>query len=163
MKNLLIAAFAVTLAFSACKDDKDDATPSTPGQTGSTALTGKDWRMTESVIVISGTGTTADGTYDLYADKKDCDKDNLSVFNTDKTLVEKAGATKCSPSDADSEPQGTWELLSNNTKLKITPATSGSGPETYDIVTLTESKLSISATETEDGQTTSVKFTYVKN
>lgn len=163
MKNLLIAAFAVTLAFSACKDDKDDATPSTPGQTGSTAITGKDWRMTENNITISGTGTPIDGTTDSYASMEACEKDNLTRFNEDKTIVEKEGPTKCDPSDPDTTPRGTWELMSNNTKLKITPPASGSDPQIYDVTTLTDTKLAFSITSTDDGVTMVVKFAFVKN
>ncbi|MES2690623.1 MAG: lipocalin family protein [Bacteroidota bacterium] len=159
MKKLLIAAFAVTLAFSACKDDKDDATPATPGQTGSAALTGKDWRMTANTYVISGSGSD-DGTTDLFAEKEACEKDDLTRFNDDKTMTEKAGATKCDPSDPDSKPGGTWELMNNNTKLKVTD---GNDPIIFDIVTLNETTLTIKSIDTDAGVTSTINASFTKN
>lgn len=163
MKKLLIAAFALTVAFSACKDDKDDATPAASGQTGSAALTGKDWRMTANTMTISGTGTPLDGTTDNYAEMEACEKDNLTRFNDDKTMVEKEGATKCDPGDPDTVSQGTWELMNNNTKLKITPSAAGSDPQIYDIITLNETTLSGSMTSSSNGATMVLKVTFTKN
>lgn len=158
MKKLLIAACAVTLVFAACKDDKDDATPSN-SQTGGT-LTGIDWRMTANSMTITGAGPF-DGTTDMYAEMEDCEKDNLSRFNEDKTMVEKEGATKCDASDPDVKSTATWELLSNNTKLKVTPT--GGDELVFDIITLNANTLTVKMTETDAGATSTITTTFTKN
>lgn len=116
MKKLLIAFAAGALLIGACKEDEKEVTP--PTNQAVTELTGKNWQMMSNFTVY--TKGTKDSTYNEYATMDACEKDDLINFNTNKTITTKAGATKCNPTDPDTEPSGTWELSADNKKLTIT-------------------------------------------
>ena len=86
----------------------------------------------------------------------DCDKDNTYKFNTDKTLVEDAGAVKCSTSDPQTE-TGSWDFNnSDQTQLKLSIPNSALGG-TLDIKELTSSTLHV--TGAQSGYTVDATFT----
>lgn len=108
MKKTMILAIASTLAFTACKkDDKDN------GATKSEHLMKGSWQISAATL------TFPLGEQDLLASMDDCQKDNLYIFNADKTITVDAGAVKCNASEQQQTTEGNWELTSNDSKLRI--------------------------------------------
>ncbi len=110
MKTLLIAGLALTVAAAAgCK--KDDGSPSRRDL----LVSGK-WQLTAATI----TGTTAGRTIDsnIYNNGlRDCDRDDLYIFNSDGTETKDEGTNKCSGTTPQTSVIGNWALLSGDTKL----------------------------------------------
>jgi hypothetical protein len=94
-------------SLSSCK--KDDATTPAPSKTD--LLTAKSWKVTD--VKVSGQSIYNTPLFQA------CDKDNLVKFNPNKTATFDEGATKCDPTSVQSRP-GSWDLTSNETKLKVT-------------------------------------------
>ena len=105
---LLAVAVGLT-ALSSCK--KDDTTSPTPAATKTDLLTAKSWKMTELKVAGQSIFNTA-----LV---EDCDKDDLLKFNTNKSATFSEGTLKCDPSAPQSR-TGSWDLTTNETKLKVT-------------------------------------------
>jgi hypothetical protein len=103
---LLVTAVGLA-SLSSCK--KDDATTPAPSKTD--MLTAKSWKVTD--VKVSGQSIYNTALFQA------CDKDNLVKFNTNKTATFDEGATKCDPTSAQSRP-GSWDLTTNETKLKVT-------------------------------------------
>ncbi|MBC7384478.1 MAG: hypothetical protein H7296_16040 [Bacteroidia bacterium] len=142
----LILGFALTaLVFNACKKDEVKTTSKTD------LLTAKDWKITAATM------TSSSGTVDIYALLPACNKDDLSKYNTDHTITDKAGATKCDQSEPSTSPGGNWSFINNESGLRIIDK------DTTDasIITLTSSTLKISTVENSSGtaQTINVTFT----
>ncbi|MDP1728202.1 MAG: hypothetical protein Q8M15_15550 [Bacteroidota bacterium] len=102
--------FTIIILFSSCKKDETK-----PVETVSKAptLTAKDW------LLIASKGEALGVTIDLYDKMDACLKDNLTKYNTDKSITAKSGSVKCFPSEPDSYLSGMWTLLENETKLRI--------------------------------------------
>lgn len=151
IKFFAIALAAITMSLSACK--KDEATPATPKPSGASLLTGKDWRITGVTV------TTPGGTIDVFSTFEACEKDDLQEFLANGTMVEKAGATKCDPSDPDTAPGGFWALLENDTKLRLIDGDT----IVIDIVELTATSMRGRTVENDNGIAITTNFTFVKN
>jgi hypothetical protein len=112
MKNistyLLVAALGLT-SLSSCK--KDDASTPTPAPSKTDLLTAKSWKMTDFKVA----GQTIYNTPFVQA----CAKDDLIKFNANKTATFDEGSVKCDPTSTQSS-AGSWELTTNDTKLKLT-------------------------------------------
>ena len=151
IKFSAIALVAITMSLSACK--KDETTTETPKVAGSTLLVGKDWKTTSLTITSPG------GIIDVFATFPACDKDDLQEFKADGTILDKAGATKCDPSDPDTEPGGFWALLENDTKFRMID-----GDTTIaDIVELSANTLRVKLVDNDNGITLTTNITMVKN
>jgi hypothetical protein len=110
MKNFstyLLVTVVGLASLSSCK--KEDATTPAPSKTD--LLTAKSWKVTDVKVA----GQSIYNTPLFQA----CDKDNLVKFNPNKTATFDEGATKCDPASVQSRP-GSWDLTSNETKLKVT-------------------------------------------
>jgi hypothetical protein len=109
MKNLSTYALIVAMAAvtASCKKDSEDA----PAPTKSELLTAKNWRLTD--VKLAGTPIYNSGLFD------NCLKDNLYKFNLNKALTIDEGATKCDPTDPQTQ-TGSWDFTTNETRLKIT-------------------------------------------
>lgn len=110
--------------FTSCKKDDDDKKEETPASVEGT------WKTT----ALTMSDSTA--TQDLYATMDACEKDDLLRFNADKTVTELPGATKCDPSEPDSESGGAWSMSSDNKKLTTTDGV-------YDVLTLDATTLKL--------------------
>lgn len=151
-KILAIAMAATALTFSACSKDDDKSDDPTPVDY-SANLTGKDWRVTGLLLVSPG------GTIDIFATYEACEKDDLIEFLTSGLVTEKAGATKCDPTDPDTAPGGSWALLNNGTQLRMID-----GDTSYATVKeLTATNMQLEMTEDDMGVTYTTKITMVKN
>jgi len=117
MKNYLkifgFMTLALVITLVSCKKDEDDQ-PSTQDY-----LTAGNWKTTamtiDPAVEIGGTEFT-----DFYAMMPACTKDDLVRFNTDGTITEDEGETKCEPDDPQTTTDGTWELSADNTTLTLT-------------------------------------------
>jgi hypothetical protein len=141
MKKLFLFALAVA-SLSACKKDSEN-TPSKPD-----LLTSKNWRITAFTATSTTTypsGTPTTSTSDEYAKLLACEKDDFLKFNTDKTLIEDEGPSKCSSAD----PQRTtsqWEFNNDQTRLLITSTGASPSTETGEILELSASTLRLRKT-----------------
>jgi hypothetical protein len=146
MKNLRFITFAMLLmlmggmvAISSCNKDDDDS----PSKTKT--ISGKKF-FVKSMNVSPGVTTPVGIITDLYSFMPDCVKDDFMTFNENGTVVDDEGATKCEPTDPQTE-SGTWEFLTDETQLKMTY---DGIAQVFDIETLTDSMLKLSYTDTED-------------
>lgn len=99
----LLAAMATLMV--SCKKD------STAPATKSDLLTAKAWRTTD--ITVSGQSVYISPFFEA------CDKDDFIRFNTNKSSTYDQGAQRCDPNDPQTQ-AGSWELTTNDTKLKLT-------------------------------------------
>jgi hypothetical protein len=76
---------------------------------------------------------------------EDCDKDDVHDFRTGGILQIQSGTTKCDPAEANIV-SGTWTLLDNNRKLKITQLM-GSMTFNVDELSTTSMRMSIGVTD----------------
>ncbi len=104
---LLLAVSAFTVV--ACKDDESNEDKLTAVSC---------WKNTKSETYDPTTNTWTEDVLD------DCDKDDCTRFNADKTLTFDEGATKCDPTDPQTS-SGSWSLSSDGTTLTINDPTSG--------------------------------------
>ena len=144
MKNVIQLLSIATLVFTlfACK--KDTVPP-----TKTELLTAHAWKITAAEGTINGVKR------DLFTTAPACEKDDIETFKTDKTYIGDQGATKCDPTDPQTE-QGKWAFSTNETKLDITVIDSGSSfTITYDVLELTADKMVLKFTAgTNSGTTT---------
>jgi hypothetical protein len=146
---LLLGIVAV---LGACK--KNDESPATPSSRAD-LLTAKNWRLATVTATVGGFPLPNNLVL------PDCNKDDFFKFNTDKTLIQDAGATKCNSTDPQTQ-AGTWALNTDESKLTISiPGSLLSGEAV--IKELTTSSLHISGTPTYNGVTANVDATFVPN
>ena len=104
-KGLLVIAIAA-FAFAGCKKDDDDKTPS---QTKKEMLTSGSWYLKD--FVVNDTSY-----YDVFFD--DCDKDDFQTFKTNGMVTMDEGATKCDPTDPQTE-DVLWMLSTDEKTITI--------------------------------------------
>jgi hypothetical protein len=144
---LLLAA----LALGGCKKN-DDTTPTPAAPSKTDLLTAKKWRV--STVTATLGGATLPGVIEA------CSQDDFLKFNADKALVHDAGATKCDPSDPQTE-QGKWEMPSES-KLTVTLPASSNLPAdgTFDIKELSATNLHLYMSDTQSGVTSTLDLTF---
>jgi len=76
---------------------------------------------------------------------EDCDKDNVLIFNANKTLTELYGAVKCNPDEPNEETGLAWSFNADETQLTLRDTDSDASM--YSIKTLNESKLELELSE----------------
>lgn len=103
-KQILTLIALAAIAFAGCKNNDDDSTPKSKKE----LLTAGSWIMTD--YIQAGTST--------WADKENCEKDDYFTFKTDGKGTFDEGATKCDPSDPQTETVD-WSLSSDESKLTI--------------------------------------------
>ncbi len=137
---MAIFAIAFLSTFESCT--KDDDTNSSSGTVSKSGLiSAEGWIMNSFVTVISAPYDTTFNQYDLM---DACEKDDILMFKSDKSISSDEGALKCDPNDPQTSDEGTWELASNDTKLIITD--DGEQME-FTITTLTSTDLVLENTE----------------
>jgi hypothetical protein len=141
--SALIAIFAIAFlsTLESCKkDDSTDSGSSGTAVTKSGLLTTGSWVMTSMEVTFPA----PIGAMDMFASMDDCEKDDLVIFNSDKTVTDDEGATKCDSTDPQTSTGGSWNLTSSDTKLAIEE--DGESFE-FDIVSLTSDALSLTVTQ----------------
>lgn len=103
---LVVAAVGLA-SLGSCK--KEEAT--TPTLSKTDLLTAKNWKVTDLKVAGQSVFNTA-----LV---QDCDKDDLTKFNSNKSATFDEGTLKCDPTSPQSR-TGSWDLTTNETKLKVT-------------------------------------------
>lgn len=146
MKKILIILLACSLGFVSCKKKDKEPTKTELLQNGK-------WKLTAA---------NAGALYDFYPKLKDCMKDNIYTFNTDKTISVDEGATKCDASSAQTYTEGNWALESSDTKIIITGGTitAGLGSLSGTVVSLTSTTLQVSKDTSISGYSTTINVTF---
>ncbi len=104
--NAIIYAIACIVLISSCKKDDEPKISKTELLAGKTS---KSWRQ------IAG---KEDGE-DYFSSYPTCYKDDLYVFNANKSFEWTEGATKCDPGDDQVIDTDTWTFKSNETVVSI--------------------------------------------
>jgi hypothetical protein len=132
-------------ALGACNKNSEPA----PAPSRTDLLTTPKWKIS--------TGTVSLGTnsFPINVVLPTCYNDDTFKFNTDKTVVDDAGATKCNATDPQTQ-TGSWSFAnSEQTQMQLTvPNTPLNG--TFDIKELTSNSLRL--TGTLSGATVDVTF-----
>lgn len=122
--QLLYAAALLLLAFSSCKKDEDSGVDKIVGV----------WQITSSRSDVDGDG-------DLDDDLENCSRDDEFDFQKSGTLAFDEGATKCDPTDPQTE-TGAWALSTDEKTLTLTIDGFGLG---YQVLSLTSKKMELRA------------------
>lgn len=130
--NRLPACLTVILLFSipffACSKDGDENNP--PAKTKTELLTQGTWKYSAATA----------GGVDASSFIDDCYKDNTLTFNTNGTGMVNESANVCSPSTAGAFD---WSFQSGETDLSFSTSIFPAGTGTFDIITLSDTKLVI--------------------
>ncbi len=129
-KITLVALVVCTAFIYSCKDEDS----STPAKTKTDLLTTGSW---------IGTDLLANDTSIWNIFVSSCSKDDFTKYNSNGTSLTDEGATKCDPSDPQTE-AGTWKFISNDTKIVM------DGSDTADILELSETALRIGMSDGTD-------------
>ncbi len=149
MKKILLSIAIIGTLFSGCKKE-EKATPKSKTE----LLCAHYWKMTAATIdpplVINGTPIN-----DFYAQLEACDKDNIVKYNSNNTVINDEGATKCDPASPQTT-TGTWSF--NSTETIITE-----DGESADLLELNETTLKMSVIDNIDGINYKFTITFNKN
>lgn len=150
-RKVSMLTIALLIVLSSCK--KDDA-----AKTPKDFLTAGYWKVTGMEFnpgIDIGGGVVITDVFDLIVPA--CVKDDLLKFNTNGTLTEDEGATKCDPDDPQTITDGTWTLSDDGKTLTITYP--NGQPEVATVTTLNETTLKISTSLTIDLGTGEITYT----
>lgn len=152
LKMLALLGIGATLALAGCSKDDDDKKEDEK----SSSIVGT-WKITAQTFTTSFGGQSS--TVDQYAQLDPCEKDNLIKLDANGTATNLPGATKCDPSEPNSEPAGTYVMQNNNTKMMMIDM----GDTTVaDVITLNTTTLSIKMSEEDQGVTYTNKLTFAR-
>lgn len=155
MKNTALFCLALLALATSCTKKTDDATPTPSAKAG--LLTNKNWTLSALTAQKGSISTNA------YNELDECDKDDYLRFNDNHTAEANDGLLKCDSSDPQSE-TGTWELVSNESKLLLTTPLLGTGAAVIpDIVELSSTHMVLRATVIENSVTTTYTATLTPN
>jgi hypothetical protein len=141
LKKMLILSFLLIMFSCTHKSD--------PQPSQATLLVGT-WKLT----ALTG------NNQDAYSTLQDCEKDNLTIFGKDGTYTENEGATKCNQTDPQVIQTGTWSLIENASKLKISYPDGTS--DIFMLTAITSTSLKLTSTQTFNGQNITLVATYTK-
>ena len=146
MRKLFLFVLGVA-ALGACKKNNETS----PEASRTELLTAKSWRLAAATIT-AGTSKT-----DEFAASQACERDNFLKFNTNKSVVVDEGATRCDPSDAQTQ-TSTWDFNNDQTKLTI-PVYAGLSIAA-DIVELSATTLHVRYTDTGSAPTETYDYVF---
>jgi hypothetical protein len=143
---LLISSFISITFISGCGKDKDPV----PVKTKTQLLTQSTWKFSTATV----------GGSDVSAFLQTCQKDNILTFVAAGTGIVDEGLTKCNMADPQTSPF-TWNFQSSETILFISATLFSGGSSTFNLVTLTETKLVVSQNVTISGTTQNAVVTFI--
>lgn len=125
-------------ALGACKKDTD----TTPSKTD--LLAAKNWRIVSqsSTYSSSSINNGAAITSNKYTAMPSCERDNFFKFSATSTLILDEGDSKCDSSDPQKQ-HGSWSFNSDQTKLTLNDPSQAIPMGTFDVVSLSASKLEL--------------------
>ena len=152
LKYSLIALISISL-FS-CEKDDDTTEPTTPiAQTNTEKLCGKNFITSDYTLIRNGvTIITGLDTNSIPA----CEQDDIQRFETGGSLAFDEGATKCDPTDPQTE-AGNWVFYDSETKLIFEP---GPDADTLNIITNNGTVLTLGGSFIIMGDTIEYRQTY---
>ncbi len=106
----------VVIFMSSCSKDDDNPTEST--KTVNEYLTAGNWKVT-ALTIDPGVNINGVVLTDFFAQMPSCTKDDLTKFNSNGTITDDEGATKCDPNDPQTTNDGTWVLSADNTSVTM--------------------------------------------
>lgn len=112
-----------------CQKDED---PQPSKQELLTKNATKEWTLT----------TEREGSKDLFALRKACDRDDILLFKSTGQFELNEGSSKCDAQYPQIIASGAWSFQTNDTELTV-------GDETYKLVELTAQTLRVSITDTQ--------------
>jgi hypothetical protein len=129
MKKLILSLTVLSvIGFSSCSDKKtDDPTPGTTTTTTKSKtelLTSAQWQLIAGTIVppitidLFGQTITFSDLLE-FEGSEPCNKDDIQLFNSDGTITNDEGPTKCDPADPQTTSGGKWAWMENETKLQV--------------------------------------------
>lgn len=144
-----LAALSLGLLLAGCgSSGNSNPTPSVSPRTQ--LLAGTKWRITAIIAASSFAGQTI--TRDAYASVGSCKRDDYLKFETNLTLTQDEGATRCSTSSPQSK-QGTWSFNTAETEITtVDPSIAvGSLGRTVvaEVLQLTSTALQVRTTNTQ--------------
>lgn len=135
------------LALGSCKKSNDNS-PASPSKTD--LLTAKNWRITMATVTLAGSP--------LPGAIEKCSLDDFLKFSADKSLVHDEGATKCDPTDPQTD-KGTWSMPSD-AKLTVALPSSSYPDGTFDIKELSATTMHLYMSDTQSGVTLTYDLTF---
>jgi hypothetical protein len=139
VKKIILLCLGI-VALGAC-DKNSEPAPAPPSPTD--LLTAKNWRLTTATVTLAGIPVPVPGLVGA------CSLDDYLKFNTNKTVVHDEGATKCDPTDPQTD-NGTWSMPSAD-KLTITLPNSSLPSGTFDVKELSATTLHLYISSSQGG------------
>lgn len=146
MKKAILFLCLGAICFTSCKKKEEE-------KSKSDILAEGKWKLTAANF---------NGIVDLMSSMKECQKDNLFLFNTNKTITLDEGATKCSDAAEQTRTDGNWELTNNDAKITVSNSsvTAGLGSLTGDIVKLDATSFQITKDTAYSGFSGKINITF---
>jgi len=144
MKKTILPLIGIIFLLNACsKQSLGD------GSVGRTKyLTSGKWMIISSNAIVAYGPPVGNQSVDLYAAMPVCKKDDLIFYNSNNSITADEGASKCSLTDPQQFPAGTWSLNDSETVLTFT---SNGSPISADILQLDSMALSFRYTTVNNG------------
>ncbi len=113
-KILTLLLISIVVVISSCRKDEELE------KTSKDFLTAGNWQITALKIEpgIEYMGIVLTDIYSFAI--KDCSKDDLITFNSDGTITEDEGPTKCNPEDPQTVTENTWTLSEDGKSISAT-------------------------------------------
>lgn len=142
VKSLGLISLLMLLAVASCK--KEDPVPE---KTTKDHITAHNWKLTAQVM---DPGINFNGTIitDVFVLASDCTKDDLTKFESNGSITDDEGATKCNATDPQTTTDGKWVLSSDNKTITISYP--GETPTSIEILTINESTFKGKFTTVDD-------------
>jgi hypothetical protein len=145
MKNyLLLLALASSVVLTSCGDDEDVAPTKTE------MISNKNWTVTAETLAAAGM------TQDLYSQMDACEKDNFVKFTSDGKGTFDEGATKCDPTDPQTE-NFNWSFGNNESVLTLSDGTNSID---QNISELSASKMVLTMSDTDTINGVPITYTF---
>ncbi|MDB4062430.1 BACON domain-containing protein, partial [Vicingaceae bacterium] len=122
-------------------------------ETNTEKLCGKNFIISDFTVIQNGVTIITGLDTNIYPA---CQQDNIQRFETDGSLAFDEGATKCDPTDPQTE-AGNWAFYDSETKLIFDP---GPDADTLNIITNNGTVLTLGGSFIEMGDTIEFRQTY---
>lgn len=151
-KRAALVILSVAVIAGCKKDDNKDN-----GNSKTQMITSGSWKITSQYIDpaedVNGDGVPE---HEVFPFLDECERDNLFSFATDGTFTLDEGASKCDPSDPQTQ-STTWQFINNESQLVVGEANSA---DTVQLVELSAATLKFRSSMTLLGVTYSETVTF---